>query len=97
MSEFRIVLSGPLDEPAATMGFAPTIEDAREDVAGIADHIDLCGSLPVLWDIAWAVPAIVVTRYEHGGLRIRCEAFERETGNGSTVGTGYIDIREVIA
>jgi hypothetical protein len=95
MSEFKIVLFGPPDEPASTMGYAPTFEDAKDETASIADYIENHGSLPMDWDIAWPVPAAVLNRYKNGNLRIRCDSYERESETGSTLGIGRIEIIEV--
>jgi hypothetical protein len=67
------------------------VEDARDELAHLADIIEQTGGLPVAWDVAWPVPAAVLARHRNS-VRIRCDSFERETDTGMTEGIGYLRI-----
>lgn len=90
-TDYKAVLFGPPDEPSSTMAVVRGERaDILDEIQTIADHIDDYGTLPVGGDICDAVPAEVVARYRNGNLRIRCDAFERESERGTSAGFGYI-------
>lgn len=99
MTEFKLVLYPDRpDTPdgAATVGFAPNREEARDLVADFVEHVQQYGSLPVVWDIAWAAPAVVSRVCKNGAVRLRAECWEGETEDGYDNGWAWLRIVEVV-